>query len=163
MKPITAIVSEICLLDGAIFGNTRPFSHPTVFPFVGAASSNQFIVPANFGESCPRDVLTFNCTIAGGGVTIWRGTAFNCPASGNEILLRHTQFAGGNAMGSCNGGSISARGSQNTANMCFTSLLSVTISNQLNNKTIECAHDSGSQRTIDVVTITVLTGTNIKL
>ena len=28
--------------------------------------------------SCPGDVLTTECAIIGGGVTVWKGTAFPC-------------------------------------------------------------------------------------
>ena len=37
--------------------------------------------------NCVGDTLTFECTVTIGKGTIWRGSAFNCDSSSNEIIL----------------------------------------------------------------------------
>ena len=99
---------------------------------VSASSTSQAI-------SCPGDVLTTECTTMGGGVTVWRGTAFQCAR--NEIALRHSQFGGSyNYTASCNNGAIVAR-ALGVVNDSYISQLSVTVSLELNNTTVECWHD----------------------
>ena len=101
----------------------------------------------------------FTCIIVGGGVTVWRGSAFNCPSNNDEILLRHSQFAEDNAFGYCNSEDIEGQGLRNVENNCFSSQLNINVSSEFNNKTVECAFNNGmSVRTIGTVTLTVLTG-----
>ena len=80
-------------------------------------------------------MLTYNCTVVGGGATLWSGTAFNC--STNEIILRHNQFNDGTSK-ECNQGAIIAQsiGVQDT---CFTSQLCIIVSTALNNQTVKCS------------------------
>ena len=47
-------------------------------------SDNIMIIPAT---ALVHDNLTFECTIMTGKGTIWRGNAFNCASTGNEINL----------------------------------------------------------------------------
>ena len=133
--------------------------------FVGYAASNGISVPANAGCSCPGELLTFTCTVMGGGVTLWRGTAFNCP-SNNEIILRHSQYASGGsgASGECNGGAITGQGSRNVVNSNFSSQLNITVSAALNRRSVECAYNDGQQTSrIGLSTLTVITGNRVTM
>ena len=47
---------------------------------------------------CPGHELRLECTAIGGGVTVWRGSAFDCDEHANEIQLRHSQFQNRTAM-----------------------------------------------------------------
>ena len=73
-------------------------------------------------------------------ITVWGGTAFNCPDR-NEISLRHNQFE--NAIGECNDGAIVGYSVENVDN-CFTSRLDVRLSADLQGRTITCSVDDGS-------------------
>ena len=98
--------------------------------------------PEGAACACPGQNLAFRCVVIGAGSTLWSGTAFSCSNGNNEIQLRHTQFntlAG--AVGSCNDGAIEAR-SDGVMNDCYSSQLIVRVSTSLNNKTIQCTHDS---------------------
>ena len=59
--------------------------------------------------SRPGHELRLECTVVGGGFTVWRGSAFN-GCSNNHIQLRHTQFERGTAVGECNDGVIVGHG-----------------------------------------------------
>jgi hypothetical protein len=54
------------------------------------------------------DTLTFECTVVGGSGTIWRGSAFDCENSNDEITLLHSRFAN-RTIGTCNNGTIVGR------------------------------------------------------
>ena len=86
--------------------------------------------------SCPGDVLTTECAITGGTATVWLGTAFHC--AGNKIVLRHSLFGESyNLIRSCNNGAIVTR-ALGAVNDSYISQLSVTVSLELNNTTVEC-------------------------
>ena len=83
------------------------------------------------------------CTITGGGATVWQGTIFD-GCQNKKITLRHSQFTSGRVISeSCGtrepivGCSVSAAGGS------FTSQLTVTFSEDLCGKTVECANESG--------------------
>ena len=122
-------------------------------------ATNKLVVPSNAQCACPDDVLTFTCTVVGPGNTIWSGTAFNCPSTSNEIILRHSQFASPGTSGNCNSGTITAR-SLGVENDCFRSELNVTASASLNKKTVQCQHNSIASGTIPVseTAVTVTSG-----
>ena len=113
------------------------------------------------GCICPQDVnntvsLIYECTTVGSFSTIWKGSAFDCPGMGNEILLRHTQFsAPEGTSGQCNSGNIVAS-SVGVDDQCFTSRLNVTYNPALLGATVMCVHDSVT--TIGESTISVRTG-----
>ena len=100
---------------------------------------------------CPGHKLMLECTVVGGGATIWRGTAVDCPSSSNRILLRHSQFASGTSL-SCNNGRIIGRSTNTTSDsdgIKFISQLIIQLdeSGTLEGRTVECAH-SYSEKTI---------------
>ena len=93
--------------------------------------------------ACPGEVVNYTCTIVDTsgnppiGSSVWRGTAFNCPGSGNLISLNHPLFSTSGATGTCNNGAITAE-SVSVVDNCFTSRLMVTVSVELNETTVEC-------------------------
>ena len=109
------------------------------------------------GCACPGDSLNYTCTVVGGSVTIWSGTAFDCV--GNQIALLHSQFGTSAAAGAC--GSLSATGDSATdtsGQVCYSSTLTVPVSVSLNGLTVGCDREppvtvSGSPHTLSVAGI----------
>ena len=99
----------------------------------------QFKIPVNAMCACPEEVLSYICTIKGSNTTIWGGSAFNCATAGNEINLIHPS----GTSGECNNGAILGQ-SVTVDGTHFTSQLNVTVSSELNNKTVTCSSDSGN-------------------
>ena len=98
--------------------------------------------------SCLGDILTIECAIMGGGATVWQGTAFQCDNNLDIIDLRHSQFRGSQKPeGTCNNGAIVAR-AIGVVNDSYVSVLNVTVSSELNNTTVECAHDYNLTTTV---------------
>ena len=98
---------------------------------------------------CPGYPLLAECTVIGRSIgnTVWRGTAFDCSSSSNEIVLLHDRFTSGEAV--CNHGQIVGRGIAIVNSSCYTSQLYAMISSNLIGKTIECVHDNfGTESTI---------------
>ena len=90
--------------------------------------------------------MNYTCTIVDTsnppiGSSIWRGTAFDCPGSMNEISLRHSLFNASGASGSCSSGAITAE-SVGVVDNCYTSTLMVNVSPALNGTTVECTLSS---------------------
>ena len=105
------------------------------------------IINAEFMNECvcPGDTLTYECTAMGGGSTVWTGTAFNCPANNNELILIHYRFLlikGTSA--TCNNGAIVARSLSVEGNNNYTSQLNVTVTPDIAAKNIKCLYDNGS-------------------
>ncbi len=66
------------------------------------------ITDFNIG-ACRGDTLTFNCTVNGGAATVWKGSAFKCMNSDNDITLLHSRSNSSvNANGRCNDGELKA-------------------------------------------------------
>ena len=84
----------------------------------------------------------------GGGLTIWRGSAFDCSAQSNHIILSHSQFQEG-VHGVCNNGDLAAKSIGVMNGECFSSQLNITVNTRMKNTTIECIHDTaGSTETL---------------
>ena len=107
---------------------------------------------------CPEDVVAFDCSVSGGLATIWRGSIFNCPNSGNQIILRHRNFENG-VSGGCNDGEIVAYGSEIT-NKSYSSQLYVTVSPEMHNGTVECIQ-WGAETSAGTSTCTLILTTGI--
>lgn len=94
---------------------------------------------------CPGDTvhnLTYECTTVGHGTTVWRGTAFNCSAVGNEIALRHSRFtAPDGASNQCNNGNITGRSLRREGKR-YTSQIHIIFTPDLLGRTVECVHDN---------------------
>ena len=95
--------------------------------------------------TCPGHEVVFVCAVAGGGATIWQGTALEECANG-RIILRHSQFESGhNINQSCGvSGPVGGR-AISVVNDSYISQLTVNVSQHLNGSTIECASDNGTQ------------------
>ena len=95
-----------------------------------------------------------------GGITVWRGTVFNCEV-GAEINLLHSQFVlEQGAFGNCNSGTIRGK-SLRIENNRYISQLSVTLSDDMSGETVECVYDDGMTTTIiGNYSINLTTGTN---
>ena len=92
---------------------------------------------------CPGCELVVECTIIGGGATVWQGTIFDV-CQNEKITLRHSQFTSGIVIHeSCGTRQPIVGRSVSVANGSFISQLLITFSEDLVNKTIECASDSG--------------------
>ena len=83
------------------------------------------------------------CTTTGAGATVWQGSVFD-GCLNKKITLRHSEFTSGREIIENCGGNQSIIGRTNsTENGSFISYLSVIISEELIDKTIECANQSG--------------------
>ena len=123
--------------------------------------------------TCLGYEVVYECAVAGGGATIWQGTALEECTNG-RVLLRHTQFESKiniyktcGASGSVVGHAISVmddsysavNDSSSVMNGSYTSQLTINVSQHLNGSTIECASDSGRQ--VDSTQILLTTGITI--
>ena len=124
------ILINKCLLQSA-----TPSLHP---------ATDTLLTPPGAQCACPGDVLTYTCCINGTGNTLWRGTAFDCISSSNEILLRHSQFGSGGASGDCTGGALTARSLGVENGNCYVSQLNATVSTTFNGQSIQCKHNSNT-------------------
>ena len=93
------------------------------------------------------NTLTFECTVVGGSGTVWRGTAFNCDDSNDEIILLHSQFVNG-TIGTCNNGTIVGQDIRVENDTYYTSQLSILVTSDLIGKSIECIHDEYANTTL---------------
>ena len=83
------------------------------------------------------------CTITGGGATVWQGTVFDS-CQNDKITLRHSKFNTGIVLNETCGTMQPIVGrSVSIADGSYTSQLLVNISEDLFGRTIECANNSG--------------------
>ena len=90
----------------------------------GFANSDSFqssLEDAGRQYACPGEVVNYTCTVVDTtgnpplGSSVWRGTAFNCPTSSNEISLRHSSFSTSyGAADTCTGRAITAESNHQT-------------------------------------------------
>ena len=108
---------------------------------------------------CPDETLEFECTIEGGGITVWEGTLLTCPPS-DSIEISHNSFepVERSLSYTCHDQAINAtvwyrlEGENN-----YYSRLSVSrvLLPNLSGSTVKCTYDNGSHE-IDVGTWTVI-------
>ena len=97
--------------------------------------------------------MTYECEEIGrdSGITLWRGSAFDCASSSNEISLLHHLHMDYNAharsSGECNNGSIIAQILRVDNGSIHVSQLNITVSDSDIGKTIECNYDNTSTGT----------------
>ena len=94
---------------------------------------------------CPGHELRLECTIVGGVATVWTGSAFDCPALFNEIVLIHYRFASGTHYGRCNNGRIIVRSINTTSDSDGIKYISQLIiqldeNGRLKGRTVKCVH-----------------------
>ena len=100
---------------------------------------------------------SYECTVVGGGFTEWQGSALACES---RLSLRHSQFKYGTAREECNNGAVVVRAIGETDDN-FTSQLNLTVSPDMNNKSVECIYNNGTTRTIvGISTLIITTGTH---
>ena len=111
--------------------------------------------------TCPDNVIKYICIINGsnqGGFTIWQGTAFNCPAEKDRILLRHNSFTS-RAFGSCNDGNIIGEsvGVSLGSTCVYTSRLvdNITADPSLIGRRVECIYKPNGATEISVDSMTI--------
>ena len=105
--------------------------------------------------SCPNYTLSYECTVVGvpGGITIWKGTAFDCP-SRPYISLIHRMFPNESSnyqtvFQSCNSGAIKVW-SVGVRNNTYISRLNVTLNVDIFGRSIGCSHDNGKGKSTKV-------------
>ena len=108
---------------------------------------------------CPEDVVVFVCRVSGGVATVWRGSIFNCPDHGNEIILRHSNFENEDNTGTCNDRKVVAYSSEVISNSMYSSQLNVTVTPEMHNGTVECIQDDFNEISVGTCTLILTTGT----
>ena len=94
----------------------------------------------------------------GGSGTVWRGTAFSCDNSNDEIILLHSRFVNG-TIGTCNDGTIVGQDIRVENDTYYTSQLSVLATSDLIDKSTKCIHDEYANTTVvGSFTISPITG-----
>ena len=88
---------------------------------------------------------------------MWQGSGFNCPLSGNEILLSHNNFQGGTTR-TCNNGDIIGRSVRMMDNY-YTSQLAISYTIGLDGSTIECMRTGGTAATMTIGSSVLFTTT----
>ena len=119
------------------------------------------VSPLSDPHLCPGDVVTYECTAVsgGGGVTIWKGSAFDdhCQESGHEINLLHSRYGlPGGTRRSCEDGTIEGR-SIRVENNSYTSQLIIKLNCNLIGKSVECVYDDGI-REIAIGSLNIIIG-----
>ena len=89
----------------------------------------------------------YECRVTGRGATVWRGSAFNCPATNNEIHFLHGSSV---IETTCNDGAIVGRAIR-VENDIYISQLTISVSDEMISRNISCFHDrpSGAAELID--------------
>ena len=128
-----------------------------MFVFVGFSNS-EFKSLSRSDCVCPENLIIYQCSIVGAGTTVWQGTAFQCSGLNRHISLRHSKFnTSEKPFGECNNGAITARAIGVVDNN-YTSQLNVTVSPELNNKTVECVYDNGTEEIVGSDILSLTTG-----
>ena len=106
-------------------------------------------------HSCPGDVVTIECAVMGGGITVWQGTTIQCN-NRDYIPLRHSQFKQSERFrGVCNNGDIIVQ-ALGVVNNTYISQLNVTVSPDWSNTTVECWHDYSLTETVVIKSIQII-------
>ena len=117
-------------------------------------SNNQFMTNDCV---CQGHNVTYECTVFGGGATVWKGTAFDCSLSSDEFVFFHgVNYTLQNPL-ICNNGAIIGR-SIRAENNSYTSQITVQISDELNGTSVVCAYDNGTVTEIGSAILNIPTG-----
>ena len=127
---------------------------------VGSCGSANLTPIINDACICPGDMLQFNCTAVGSGVTIWTGSAFTRIMC-SSISLNHIQFQANIDFGQllfCPDMKVSVR-PLSVINDCYTSQLTLpSVIAEFNGSTVICYHDTDQTNEIGTYTIMYTTG-----
>ena len=111
-----------------------------------SANNQEFLLSSC---TCIGSSLIYECTAVGPGATIWKGSAFNCPETVNEVQLLHSQFRNQDrytTMETCNNGQIVGYAVDVSEHLEFRSRLLVQVtSSAMNGTTVECYYDDGDE------------------
>ena len=113
---------------------------------------------------CPGHDVRYECTVCGGGATVWTGSLSLFDCTSGDITLRHSGFEGGLVTGECNNGALVARSTgiiTINCTLCFISELhlSANLVIESNYSTVECLHVDGITETIvDTTTVIIARG-----
>ena len=101
----------------------------------------------NIAAACHGDVLTFECTVNGGVTTVWKGSAFKCTHTSNDIILLHSRP---NANGTCDDGELKAYAELEVFGNKYFSQINITATYPLTVSmfTVACILDNGTAETI---------------
>ena len=116
-------------------------THPS--PISGACSQFALSYPPMGSYLCPGSSITYTCVLssssAGAVNTVWKGSAFQCPATVNQLILiqKSAGVLNPTAGGQC--GNLSAV-TTNISNdgTCYTSVLTIPAVQALNGTTVMC-------------------------
>ena len=98
---------------------------------------------------CPGHELRLECTVVGGILTVWTGSAFDCLNLPNEIILHHSRFEG-EKFKVCNNRTIghSINTTSDSDGIKYISQLIIQLDESgtldLEGRTVECVHDNGT-------------------
>ena len=95
----------------------------------------------------PCDTVIYECTVVGGGYTVWEGDFFHCSSGSKDIILHHQLTQGEFQTRTCNNGSIVGQ-IVRAEDGVFTSQLSVILTPSIAGKSINCTLDNGTLHTI---------------
>ena len=105
-------------------------------------------------------MIIFGCTVLSGfgGATVWKGSAFDCARSDNEVVLLHSRIESNeHTRRTCNNGTIIGETIQVVENY-YTSRLHVMVSPDMIGEGIECVSDDGTVMVMGSSTITATMG-----
>ena len=102
--------------------------------------------------TCEGYSQVYECSITGGGAIVWRGTAFECSSSSNEIVLLQSSPDAQ----VCNDGAITGHIIR-AENSTYVSQLTVSLSAGMIGTNISCYHDSGATQNLIGSSILALT------
>ena len=109
----------------------------------------------------PEAILVCVCSVSDGAATVWKGSIFNCPSNGNQIVLRHSSFENRlTVTRACNDGAVVAYSTDVMGNI-YSSQLNITVSPEMHNGTVECIQDlpNATSVTVGTYTLRLATGT----
>ena len=97
-----------------------------------------------------QEVIAYQCTVCGEGVTVWTGSLFNCTS--NNIILSHRLFEDeSGTTRECNNGAVTAHSvgvlRENDTD-CYISQLVISKNTDINNKTVTCLRSAGGNETV---------------
>ena len=96
--------------------------------------------------TCEGHNVTYECTVSDNGAMIWKGTAFDCSLTNNELAIFHTINFTSQRPLPCNNGAIVGRAVK-AENDSYKSQITIQVSDELNGTTVVCAHDNGTLST----------------
>ena len=99
------------------------------------------------GCFCAGNNLQLLCSVIGGVNTVWTGSAIADQCNGGTIILRHSGFPE-TVKQSCNSEAVvgqSLLSLSNISSNCYTSQLSISVTNDLNGADIRCQIDNTTQ------------------